>query len=184
MQIASGSFFLQVFIFISQKNDDNAICNSQQKVFVHCAPCGFSSHRKQHNYPDRSPKETCSHPSLKMQGVLVFSVSVWWQQWVHLWEVCPGRRAGQLGVKASGESGQVEEHQGVREGLVQPYSTVLKTDTSASYNTRSKCPLHSHQQAAGGKLRDREEWKQVLALGGMQIPFLPNSPSQLPSHNR
>lgn len=40
MQIASGSFFLQVFIFISQKNDDNAICNSQQKVFVHCAPCG------------------------------------------------------------------------------------------------------------------------------------------------
>lgn len=72
----------------------------------------------------------------------------------------------------------------VSEGLVQPYSTVLKTDTSASYNTRSKCPLHSHQQAAGGKLRDREEWKQVLALGGMQIPFLPNSPSQVPSHNR
>lgn len=39
-------------------------------------PCGLSSHRNQHSYPDRAPKGTCGYTGLRLHNVPKFSDSV------------------------------------------------------------------------------------------------------------
>lgn len=73
---------------------------------IHLKKAVPSSHRNQCRYTNKSLQGTCGNPSLRLQVMLELSVGVWWQQWAHLWEVCPGSSTAQPGDRASGGGGQ------------------------------------------------------------------------------
>jgi len=68
--------------------------------------------------------------------------------------------------------------------LVEPCPAIPEITQRMDAPQVAEDPLPSRHKAEGEDLRDRGEWKWVLAGGGRRIPSCPPSPPQVLLHNR
>lgn len=153
------------------------MASSRAESHVLYASYGHSNHGNHHNYPDGAPKGTWDYPGPKPQGVPELSIRVRWQQWAHLWEVCPGGTV-QHGGRASGGCGQAEWGALESQRRRLTGGIIPETDASASHNKWNEGYL---TVLPAGRRGSKRQWgMEASCSSGQQVNHLPVYP--LPSY--